>query len=181
MQQSGATASSVTVRRVLSSTGRSLVVNLYRLIAAAGISSTMVSVSGCYTYAAGPVSDIRPDSQISAEITDVGRVALGQRVGQEVRRVDGRVVQRSDTSFQLLVSQVTYLNGLSDQWQGQEVSLRPQDVRLVTQRTFSRSKTALLIGAMVAGLAATILSLNFLGITSGDPSGGKGGNPPPES
>jgi hypothetical protein len=73
------------------------------------------------------------------------------------------------------------LNGVSDQWQGQEVSLRPQDVKTVTKRTFSRGKTALLVGAMVVGLAVTILSLNFLGITSGDPSPDKGGGGNPES
>ncbi len=172
---------SSTVRLAFRRAVRAVVVNLYRLLAAVGITSTLICVSGCYTYLSGSATDLNPNSQISAEITDIGRVALGERVGQEVKRVDGKVLQRSDTSFQVLVSQVTYLNGVSDHWQGQAVSLRPRDVKSVTQRTFSRNRTATLIGAIIVGLAVTVLSLNFLGITSGDPGSGKGGNPPPES
>ncbi|MGE5082988.1 MAG: hypothetical protein ACM3ND_08790 [Acidobacteriota bacterium] len=171
----------VAVRRALSAAGRALGVNLYRTIASLGIASTVLWTSGCYSYAVRPVSEISQDATVTADINDVGRVALGDRVGPEVMQVEGKVVQRSDSSVRLLVTQVTYLNGNTEAWQGQEVGLRAQDVKLVTQRTFSRSRTALLIGAMAVGLVAAILSLNFLGITSGDPSNDKGTQPPPES
>ena len=181
MQHFQIVVSPVAVRRALSATGRALGVNLYRTIASLGIASTVVWTSGCYSYAVRPVSEISPNSTITADINDVGRVALGDRVGPEVMQVEGKVVQRSDTSVRLLVTQVTYLNGNTEEWQGQEVGLRVQDVKSVTQRTFSRSRTALLIGAIAVGFVATILSLNFLGITSGDPSNDKGKDPPPES
>jgi len=173
--------SPVAVRRALSAAGRALGVNLYRTIASLGIASTVVWTSGCYSYAVRPVSEISPNASVTADINDAGRVALGERVGPEVMQLEGKVVQRSDTSVRLLVSHVTYLNGTTEEWQGQEVGLRVQDVKTVTQRTFSRSRTALLIGAMAVGLVAAILSLNFLGITSGDPNNDKGTQPPPES
>lgn len=169
------------VRRSIRSAFHAAGLNLCRAIAATGIASTALWVSGCYTYTARTVGDLPPNAVVSAELTDAGRVALGGRVGPEAQRVNGKVVQRSDTSFSVLVSKVTYLNGNENPWQGQEVSLRPQDFKSLTQRTYSRSKTMLLIGAMTAGLIVTILSLNFLGIISGDPSNDKGGNPPPES
>lgn len=169
------------VRRVAQATGRALMVNLYRAVAATGIASTVVSVSGCYTYAARSTSDIKPNLYISAEINDAGRVALGQRVGPEVMRMDGQVVEQTDSSVQLMVSKVTYLNGFSDTWQGQSVSLRTQDIKSVTQRTYSKSRTALLIGAMAAGLILTVLTLSFVGALSGDSSNDKGTSPPPES
>lgn len=169
------------VRRSIWSAARAAAVNAYRAVAAIGIASTTLWVSGCYTYSAQTAAGISTNALVSADITDAGRVALGERVGPEVQRLEGKVVQRTDTSFRVLVSKVTYLSGSTDQWQGQEVSLRTQDVKSLTQRSYSKSRTALLIGAMAAALIVTVLGLNFLGITSGDPTGDKGGNPPPAS
>jgi len=173
--------SPVAVRRALSAAGRALGVNLYRTIASVGIASTVVWTSGCYTYAVKPVSDVSQNATVTADINDAGRVALGQRVGPEVMRVEGKVVERSDTSVRLLVSEVTYLNGSTQEWQGQEVGLRAQDMKSVTQRSFSRSRTALFIGVVAIGVVATILGLNFLGVTNGDPNNDKGKEPPPVS
>lgn len=168
-------------RHALRVTGRALAVNSCRGLAAAGIAATAVSLSGCYIYLPKSTADVPPNAIVSASITDAGRVALGERVGPEVASIDGRVVQKSDTSVRLMVSQVRYLSGLSDQWQGQEVSLRPQDVKSLTQRTFSRSRTAMMIAGVAAGLVLSVLTLNFLGLTSGDPSRDKPTPPPPES
>jgi hypothetical protein len=181
VQQFQIPTSPVAVRRALSAAGGALGVNLYRTIASIGIASTVLWTSGCYSYAVKPVSEVSQDATVTADINDVGRVALGDRAGPEVMQVEGKVVQRSDSSVRLLVSQVTYLNGVTEAWQGQELALRAQDIKSVTQRTFSRSRTALLLGAIAVGFVATILSLNFLGITSGDPNRDKGTEPPPES
>ena len=181
MQHFQIVVSPAAVRRALSATGSALGVNLYRTIASLGIASTVLWTSGCYSYAVRPVSEVSQNATVTVDINDMGSVALGDRVGPEVMRLEGKVVQRSDTTVRLLVSHVTYLNGNTEEWQGQEVGLRVQDVKLVTQRTFSRSRTALLIGAIAVGFVATILSLNFLGITSGDPNRDKGTEPPPES
>jgi hypothetical protein len=181
VQQLKNVVSLVAVRRAFGAAGRVLGVNLYRTIASLGIASTIVWTSGCYAYAVKPVSEVSQDAVVTADINDAGRVALGDRVGPEVMRVEGKVVQRSDSSVRLLVSEVTYLNGTTQEWQGQEVALRAQDVKAVTQQSFSRSRTALLIGAIAVGFVATILGLNFLGITSGDPNRDKGSEPPPES
>jgi hypothetical protein len=118
---------------------------------------------------------------IRADINDAGRVALAPRVGQEVQRLDGKIVEKSDTAVELLVSQVTYLNGNVEAWQGQQVTLRPQDVKLVTQRSFSRGRTALFLAALAGGVVAAIAGLKILGITNGDPNRDKGGEPPPDS
>jgi hypothetical protein len=173
--------SPVAVRRALRAAGRILGVNIYRSVASLGIASTVVWTSGCYTYAVKPVSDIGQNATVAIDVNDVGRVALDQRVGPEVKKVEGKVVQHSDSSVQLLVSRVTLLNGATEEWQGQELSLRAQDIKSLTQKTFSRSRTALFVGAVAVGFVATILGLKFLGVTSGDPNRDKGGEPPPES
>jgi hypothetical protein len=168
------------VRRVLRAAGYALVVNACRATAAAGIATTIVWTSGCYSYLPSNPSEVNPNSHVTATITDVGRVALGQRVGEEVAAIEGTVTQRQDTSFQLMVTQVRFLNGLSNQWQGQEITLRQQDVRSLTTKTFSKRRTIVFALAAAAGAVLTILSLNFLGIISGDPGIDKIPPPPPE-
>jgi hypothetical protein len=132
------------------------------------------SMTGCYTYLPRPVSEAAPKAQISAEITDVGRVALGERVGPEVASMDGEVVQKTDSAILLNVSEVRYLNGTSNQWQGQEVTLRPQDVKSLSQRTYSKQRSMLAVVA-IGGLA--VLAVVTAAIT-GAFSGGSGTDKP---
>lgn len=160
--------------------GRTLLVGSYRLLAASGIAAFAALMTGCYTYPARPLSEVSPMAVVSAQISDVGRVALAERVGSGVARIDGEVVQNGDTAIRLMVTEVRFLNGLSNKWQGQELTLRPQDVRSVSQRTFSRQRTvaAVIIGALAA---AAIFAVGFTGLFSGDPGGDKPGEPPPVS
>lgn len=169
-------------RRALCTAGGALRVNLVRTTAAAGIASTLLWATGCYTYAPSAASDIVPSTVVAAEISDAGRLALAGQVGPEVARIEGEVVQRSDTSLSLMVSEVSYLNGLLNKWQGQAVSLRIEDVKLFSQRKLSRGRTALGL-AMVGGLVALALSnSSFRGIFTGNPGPDKPVPPdPPES
>ncbi|MDP9177866.1 MAG: hypothetical protein M3O61_09320 [Gemmatimonadota bacterium] len=168
-------------RRALSAAGRAFGLNLCRATASAGIASTLFWTTGCYTYTASAASDIVPSTVVAAEISDAGRLALAGQVGPEVARIEGEVVQRSDTSLSLMVSEVSYLNGLLNKWQGQAVSLRIQDVKLFSQRRLSRSRTALGL-AMVGGLVALALSnKSFRGIFTGGTGPDKPPPDPPES
>lgn len=171
----------VSIRRAFVATGRNLRAAAYGGLGSLGIIATLFSVTGCYTYLPRTMSELPPNSTVAAEISDVGRVSLAPRVGQEVASLEGVVAQRTDTAVALTVSNIRFLNGLSDHWQGQDVSLRAADVRRFTQRTFSRSRTTMMIGALAAGLVATIVGLNILGITSGDSNRDKPGDPPPET
>ncbi|MEO5588569.1 MAG: hypothetical protein ABIS03_03195 [Gemmatimonadaceae bacterium] len=169
-------------RRAIGAVGRLVAVIACRALASGGIAATIVwTTTGCYQNLPRTQSELTPQAVVTADITDLGRVALGDQVGPEVSSIQGVVVQRSDTSMSLLVSKVRYINGLENAWQGQEVKLRPQDAKSFTQRIFSKSRTAIAVAAIAAGLVLTILGLDFLGITSGNPSSDKGGGPPPSS
>lgn len=137
------------------------------MLSAIGIVCTIGSMTGCYTYVPRPISEATPNAQVSAEITDVGRVALGQQVGSEVARIDGEIVQKTDSALLLNVSEVRYLNGTANQWQGQEITLRSQDVKSLTQRTYSRQRS-MLAAVALGGLAAlAILTAALTGVFSG--------------
>lgn len=167
--------------RALRAAGSTVAVTCYRVLAAAGIASTAVLSTGCYTYAPRTTSDIAARSVIAADISDIGRIALTQQVGPEVARIEGEVVQRSDTSVRLMVSQVSYLGGLLNKWQGQEVALRTQDMKFVFERKLSRSRTAL-AAAMAGGLVVFALSSKtFRGIFTGGTGPDKPGGEPPDT
>jgi hypothetical protein len=150
------------------------------LLSAVGIVCTIGSMTGCYTYIRRPISEAAPKAQVSAEITDAGRIALGEQVGSEVARIDGEIVQRTDSALRVTVSEIRYLNGTSNQWQGQEVTLRPQDVKSLTQRTYSRQRS-MLAAVALGGLAAlAILTAALTGVFSGgqgQDKPGDGGTP----
>jgi hypothetical protein len=170
------------VRRALRAAGRVAAAISCRALASAGIASTVMWTAGCYAYFPKTPAEVTPNTIVAANISDVGRVAIGERVGTEVSAIEGLVVARSDTALSLMVSEVRFLNGLSNHWQGQEVSLRPIDVKSLSQRTFSRSRTVIMLGGVTASVLAAVLGLNFLGVLSGDsPPDKGGGSPPPES
>jgi hypothetical protein len=159
--------------------GRSLLIGTYRVVAASGIAA-LVLTTACYTYPSRPLTQVTPASVVSAKINDVGRVALAEPVGSGIDRISGQVIQQEDTAIRLMVSEVHFLNGLTNKWSGQEVTLRPQYVTSVSQRTYSRQRTmaAVIIGAL---LAATALTASFTGLFSGNSGQDKPGEPPPES
>jgi hypothetical protein len=148
------------------------------VIAAFGIAAFMVSMTGCYSYPVRPLAEVSRSAAVSAEITDVGRVALAEPIGSGVARVDGRVLEVSDSVIRLAVTDVTFLSGLSNKWQGQDVTLRLQDVKSVSQRTYSKQRTtiAIVLGALLAG---TLLVAGFTGLFTGDAGRDKTVEPPP--
>jgi hypothetical protein len=161
--------------------GRTAVVSAYRLLAALGIASVVVSSSGCYTYPARATSDVNPPALVAVDVSDAGRQELSEQMGTEVKRIEGQVVQRSDSGIRLMVTEVSFLNGTSNKWQGQEITIRPLDIKTLSQRTYSRQRT-LVAGLALAGLIGlTVATKGFTNIFSGDPStDGKGGGPPPD-
>jgi hypothetical protein len=167
-------------RRICRVASRALLAGSCRLLGASGIAAFAAAVTGCYTYPSRSLVEVPPTAVVSAQISDVGRVALAEPVGSGVDRIDGQVVQNADTAIRLMVTQVRFLNGLSNKWQGQELTLRPLDVKSVSQRTFSRQRTvtAMVIGALAA---AALLRVGFTGLFSGEPSDGKLPDPPPEA
>jgi len=87
----------------------------------------------------------------------------------------------SGSAGKMMVTEVSFLNGTSNKWQGQEVTIRPLDVKALSQRIYSRQRTVLASIAIGGLIALTIATKGFSNLFSGDSgSDGKGGGPPPE-
>jgi hypothetical protein len=153
----------------------------YRFVAALGIASVLASSTGCYTYPARAASEVNPPALVTVDVTDAGRLGLAEQMGSEVKRIEGEVVQRSDSALRLMVTEVSFLNGTSNKWQGQEVTIRPLDVKAISQRTYSQQRTMLAVIVLGGLIGLTVVTKGFTNLFSGDPStDGKGGGPPPD-
>lgn len=133
--------------------------------------------SACYVYQ--PLATAPdPGEHISVELTDRGRVAVADQLGQGILRVEGLLVQRTDEQFVISVARVATIDGQTSNWAGERVSIPRAEVAHVAERSFSQSRTWLAVGAATAAVAAFAVSRALVGggndSTSTRPGGGTG-------
>lgn len=152
-----------------------------RTAGCAGTAALAVQLlTGCYTYAPLDVSaGSRAPGEVAVDISDRGRYELGGSIGQSPARIEGRLLAASDTTLTLAVHNVQAIGGATTPWAGEPVTVRRSGVAGVRQRQLSKSRTALLIGAIVAGVALVFTAGLAIGGGSdgggGDTGGGGGG------
>ena len=113
--------------------------------------------TACYSYV--PVrSTPPPGAQVALEVTDEGRVALNDKVGPGVVRLEGTLAGMEGDELLLDASAVRQLRGYITDLGGVRVRLPQRYVTRMDERRFSRTRTMLVIGgvaAIVVGFFAT--------------------------
>ncbi len=112
--------------------------------------------TSCYNLQPVSVAVPEPGTRISFAINDVGRVALGGSMGPELRRVEGSFQSKAGDDYLVNVSGVELLQGGYQTWAGESVRINSSYVSAVYEKTFSKSKTALVVGGMT--VAAVLLA-----------------------
>ncbi len=126
---------------------------------------------GCYVYP--PVATApAPGQQLRFELNDRGRVGLGDLIGNSAETVEGVLQSDTDSAYSVKVVSVSYLNGKSNRWNGEALSVSKAYVRDVKKREFSRSRSFLTAAAVVGGALLLIATRGLLG--SGTPDTDKG-------
>lgn len=145
---------------------------------ALGLVVAAAATTGCYAYR--PVATAAaPGTVVSATLTDAGRVSIGKSVGEGARKIEGQVESVSDTTYVLRMRSVTYLNGQTNDWSGERLSVPRQLVTDVKERFFSRKRTAMAVAGGIGSVVAFILTRSLIGGGSessagGDPGQGSG-------
>jgi hypothetical protein len=122
---------------------------------------------GCYTTR--PVTTApAPGSTVVLDLTDRARVDLGDRIGPSASSIQGVVQTQSDSSYVLRVSSVTYLNGQSNKWAGEQLTIPATMVSRARTREFSRGRTTALGAAIAAALATVFITTDFFGLSGPD-------------
>jgi hypothetical protein len=139
----------------------------------------MGMASGCYVYT--PVAgEPTLGDRFELDLNDRGRVGMGDKIGTAASKIEGTLKPGSDSAYHLSVISVEYLNGQSNKWTGEPLTVAREFVSEVKQRQFSRSRTFLTAAAIAIGVVAFIATrgLGVFGSPDHQPGGGE---PPPQS
>jgi hypothetical protein len=141
--------------------GRLIVRATTRIAARAVALSAVLWLSACYTLVPLFPNAVRPGQEVSVEITDAGRVALAERLGPELHRVEGQVVQATSEDIALRVAAITNVGGSRNTWNGERVTFRTEHLRTASEKKLSMGRT---IAMAAAGLAAVVLLITQAGL-----------------
>lgn len=131
--------------------------------------------TACYAYV--PVqTPPAPGAQIALEVTDQGRVALNDKIGPGVVRLEGTLAGVEGSELLVDAQAVKQVRGYISDLGGVRVRLPQAYVTRMDERRFSRSKTLLVAGGIVGAVAAFFITKGFSG-RSTPPEGSGGGGP----
>ena len=116
--------------------------------------------TACFSYA--PVQTTpQPGAQVALEVTDEGRVALSEKIGPGVVRLEGTLAGVEGDALLVDASSVRQVRGYISDLGGVRVTLPRKYVTRMDERRLSRSRTLMVVGgvvAIVAGFFAVKLS-----------------------
>jgi hypothetical protein len=111
-------------------------------------------------------------------LNDKGRVAVGDKLGGAVDKVEGMVVSQNSDSYTIAVSRVMQLGGNTSKWNGEQVTIAKEGTSGYQVYKYNQARTIVLVAAIAVGAVALLVSLGLKGGGSGsDSSGGGGGGP----
>ncbi|MFL5479144.1 MAG: hypothetical protein ACJ79X_09015 [Gemmatimonadaceae bacterium] len=126
-----------------------------------------------YTPVRGTVDPATP-AEVRVTLTDAGQLAVAPRIGLRAHQIEGTLQAMTDSSLSLSVHKVSREGGIEDAYAGEQLSLSARDFGAVEKRGTSVIRSLLLAGAIIA---TTFVAAKG----AGDISGGKNGNPPPNT
>lgn len=133
---------------------------------------------GCHTFLPLQESAPVPRTQVAVVLNDRGRVLVGDRLGQTIDRIEGVLMESSESEVKLQVARTVTLQGSSTIWQGEEVVLSRDGVRGFQPRQYSRGRTVMLVIGAIAGVGILAGAITLLVGGGGKPRDGSGCVPP---
>jgi hypothetical protein len=134
-------------------------------------------LAGCYQYVPSPREGLSPATPVSVELSARGSLSVANKIGANVVTVEGNVTEASNSSLTLaLVTVRRRGESAPSTWNGESITLGPDDIDEVKRRQLSRSRTTL---ASVALGAASVGLVVGIAKATGSASGTVGGKPNP--
>lgn len=134
---------------------------------AAAVIAMAGMVAGCYATRPVAGTAVPVGSVTILTVTDQGRAALADQMGPSIESVEGRLVARDSAGYTLSMMSVHLLRGGEQVWTGERVRIRSEHVALVSEKKFSRSRTALVSAATIAVIVGVAKS-GLAGLITGD-------------
>jgi hypothetical protein len=111
--------------------------------------------------------------RVAIDLSDQGRVALGNQIGPGVARIEGKLVEANGDGYVIGVSRIETIGGQGSQWTGERVRVQQTYVARVQERRLSKKRTLLAAATAAAAVGTFIVTRNLLGIGRASDNGGQ--------
>ena len=132
--------------------------------------------SGCYKYVPLTPQSAPVGSQVRIELSDRGVVSVQPALGQSVTAVEGTVRGAAADSLVISLADVERRGSGTQTWAGETLVLKADDIRAVSERRLSQTRTTVVATGAITLAAAGIIAIAK---ASGDAGGESGNKPPP--
>ena len=131
--------------------------------AGAFLSTLALLLQGCYETL--PLQQGPPPTSVTVRLAlnDKGRVAVADKLGSAVDKVEGVVTAQNSDSYTIAVSQVYQLNGNSSKWNGEPVTIAREGTDGYQIHRFNQTRTVVLAVALVAGAVLLLTTTKLIG------------------
>jgi hypothetical protein len=110
-----------------------------------------VAAMGCFTYNEVPRTEALPGREIQVDLNEIGRTALVNQIGPQVRSVTGRLDASDTSGLTVAISKTSVMNGDDNGWHGEPMTIPYRYIAQIEERTLSKGKTVALV-ALAAGV-----------------------------
>jgi len=141
------------------------------------LAAALPALTACVTYRPVPSSALAPGANVRVTLAEQGTADMTRFLGPRAAWLEGRVVSGVDSGLTLSVSTVARVNGVEENWPGDQVAIPRSAIGVVETRRLSRGRTA---AFTAAGVAVLVLIAQAFKSSEGISNGGGrpgGGNP----
>jgi hypothetical protein len=104
-------------------------------------------------------------------LNDKGRVAISDKLGNAVDKVEGIITAQNSDSYTIAISQVYQLGGATSKWSGEAVTIQKDETIGYQIHRFNRTRTIVLVAAITAAAVVFLATVGLKAGGSGDTSG----------
>lgn len=136
---------------------------LMAAVAALGIAALMFSTA-CYTYTVRSPGDLSAGRMVSAQLNNVGKVAVTSTIGDDALVVEGKFISADETNVNVAVTRVDYASGSSTTFPSVAVTIPRNGILVLNEKEFSRAKTTAIALGLGAALVAALTAFGLAGL-----------------
>lgn len=141
------------------------------------VAALPLALAGCYQYVSTDHAGLSPATAVSVQLSTRGTLNVASKIGENVVAVEGSVTEASPSSITLALQTVRRKGeNTSSTWNGESITLTPDEIADVKRRELSRSRTTLASAALAAASVGIVVGIAK---ATGEASGSVGGKPSP--
>ena len=134
------------------------------------LSTLALLLQGCYETL--PLQQGPPPATAGVQLVlnDKGRLAVSEKLGGAVDRVEGMITAQNSDSYTLAVSEVYQLGGNSSKWNGEAVTIAKDGTVGYQIHRFNQTRTVVLAVAIVVATVVFLTTTKLIGGGSDQPT-----------